>query len=271
MIRDTNHDLKEHLERLDERVQSLAAGVQDTTSVDSNEILAMWEEKKSTQQGLIMCSQLAAQIESLESTSKEHPSFSQQPSAHKYIKTGLGATKGSLNDLVSRLQNHENDILKRMTSMGLTSELSVDEATQLAQLQETKESIRQCMNVVANAGESLTLERTNIFEDITMSDNSYGISVSTVKDLVVARRVNLKGQARYVGGQISDESYQKTIEALTQLDQDTVRYVGKDVDKTPTASEGEARVTAAKEFVDRFGRGFKLPQDIGASASEGTL
>ena len=80
--------------------------------------------------------------------------------------------------------------------------LSEDDIIQLAQLQETRESIRQCMNVVTDAGEDLAKERVNVFEDITMTDNSYGITVSTVKDLVLARRVNLQGQARYVGGQI---------------------------------------------------------------------
>ncbi|KAH7113667.1 hypothetical protein B0J13DRAFT_425705, partial [Dactylonectria estremocensis] len=78
-------------------------------------------------------------------------------------------------------------------------------------------------------GETLTDERCNIFEDITMADNSYGISVSIVKDLVVARRLNLSGQARYVGGQISDESYQRTIDGLTQLDLESARSAGQDV------------------------------------------
>jgi hypothetical protein len=96
----------------------------------------------------------------------------------------------------------------RMEAIRSAVSLSEQEVTQFAQLQETKESIRQYMRVVADAGEALGDERCNIFEDITMTDSSYGISVSTVKDLVVARRINLSGQARYLGGQISDESYE---------------------------------------------------------------
>lgn len=158
MIRDTNSDLQEHLQRLDERVQSLAVSGVESSIRDGTEWQAMLEEKESTQQGLIICSQLSAQIERLESTSKEHPHFSQQPSAHKYIRNGLGVAKGSIHSLVSRLQNHENDIDKRMGAMESTVPLSEYEAIQLAQLQETKESIRQCMNVVADAGETLNDE-----------------------------------------------------------------------------------------------------------------
>ncbi|EEU33417.1 uncharacterized protein NECHADRAFT_98466 [Fusarium vanettenii 77-13-4] len=219
LIRDTSSDLQEHMTRLDERVRALVASEADGSVRDAPEWMAMVEEKQT-------------QIEQLESASKEHPQFLQQPSAHKFIRSGLGIAKGSIQSLVSQLQTHENDIDKRMESMRSTVPLSEHEATQLAQLQETKESLRQCMSVVADAGETLTNERCNIFEDITMADSSYGISVSTVKDLVVARRLNLSGQARYLGGQISDESYQKTIDGLTHLDLESAKSYGKSDRKT---------------------------------------
>ncbi|KAF4952289.1 hypothetical protein FSARC_12677 [Fusarium sarcochroum] len=218
----------------------------------------MLEEKQSTQQGLKICSQLSSQIEQIESTSQEHPGFSQQPSAHKFIRGGLGAAKGSIDSLVSRLQIHEQDIDSRMKAMKSTVPLSEHEATQLAQLQETKESLRQCMNVVADAGETLNNERYNVFEDITMADNSYGISVSTAKDLVVARRLNLSGQARYLGGQISDESYQSTIERLTQLDLESVKSIGRGVRQTPSADDTTTGTLEPLGF-ERYGRGFNLP------------
>ncbi|KAH6891524.1 hypothetical protein B0T10DRAFT_313737 [Thelonectria olida] len=258
MIRDTTSDLKEHLQLLDERSRTLAVSDAENPIRDGTEWKAMLEEKECTQQGLRICSQLSAQIEELESTPKEHPQFSQQPSANKYIRNGLGAAKGSILTLESRLRIHENDINKRMEAMKSTASLSVFEVEQLTQLQETKESIRQCMNVVSDAGVSLSEERCNIFEDITMSDKSYGIQVSTVKDLVVARRVNLKDQARYVGGQVSDESYQRTIDNLTQLDQESARSSGQDTPRASPATEPKAEKGASRAFVDRHGHGLKL-------------
>lgn len=258
LIRDTTSDLQEHMTRLDERVRALAASEAESSVRDEPEWVAMVEEKQSTQEGLKICSQLSAQIERLESTSKENPQFSQQPSAYKFIRSGLGGAKGSIQSLVSRLQTHENDIDKRMEAMRSTVPLSEHEATQLAQLQETKESLRQCMSVVADAGETLTNERYNIFEDITMADSSYGISVSTVKDLVVARRLNLSGQARYLGGQISDESYQRTIDGLTQLDLESVKSNGQGVGQTSSANGPKSGGVVSHGF-ERYGRGFNLP------------
>lgn len=136
----------------------------------------------------------------------------QQPRAHKYNEGGLGAAEGSIGSLASRLQIHQRNIETGMKAMRSTVHLSEHEAIQLAHLQEIKESLHQCINVVADAGETLNRDCYNTFKDITMADNSYGISVSTAKDLIVARRLNLSGQARYLGGQISDESYQTTIE-----------------------------------------------------------
>ena len=229
LIQDTANDLREHMRNLDERVQSLSAAEAKSTAGDDTEWQAMLQEKESTQQGLRICAQLSAQIELLEPTSKEHPQFSQRPSAHKYIRTGLDSTKGTIQSLVSRLLSHEGDIDRQLKAMESKAQLSEGDATQLVQLQQVKESIRQCMNVVVEADETLTNERRNVFEDITMADESYGISVSTVKDLVSARRINLRGRSRHLGGQISDESYQKTIEALTRLDTSALNLV-RDVD-----------------------------------------
>jgi len=273
MIRDTTTDLREHLQNLEKRVQSLSVGEAHEPTPDV-EWQAMLQEKESTQQGLRICAQLSAQIDQLEPTSKEHPQFSQRPSAYKHIRTGLDATRGSIQSLVSRLQSHEGDIDRQMKAMESTVQLSEEGAVQLARLQQTKESIHQCMSVVVEASEMLTDERRNVFEDITMVDESYGISVSTVKDLVTARRVNLSGRARHVGGQISDESYQKTIEALTKLDM-SAQNLARDVDQTPPSPEAEHGSTAARRGYShnargRNGRGNKqLPSDTHANLSKG--
>ncbi|KAI8668659.1 hypothetical protein NCS57_00677700 [Fusarium keratoplasticum] len=247
------------MKRLDERVRALAASKAESPGRDEPEWMAMVEEKHSTREGLKICSQLAAQIEQLESASKEHPQFLQQPSAHMFIRSGLGVAKGSIQSLVSRLPTHENVIDKRMEAMRSAVPLSEHEATQIAQLQEAKESLRQCMSVVADAGETLTNERCNIFEDITLADSSYGISVSTVKDLV-ARRLNLSGQARYLGGQISNESYQRTIDGLTQLDLESVKSNGQGVGQTPS-TEGPNSGGVMSHRFERYGRGFNLPNE----------
>ncbi|RYC79246.1 hypothetical protein BFJ63_vAg17873, partial [Fusarium oxysporum f. sp. narcissi] len=263
MIRDTTNDLQEHMNRLDERLRALAGSEAESSGQDEPGWMALLEEKQSTQEGLKICLQLSAQIEQLESTSREHPKFSQQPSAHKFVRNGLGVAKGSIQSLVSRLQAHEHDIDNRMEAIRSAVSLSEQEVTQFTQLQETKDSIRQCMRVVADAGEALSDERCNIFEDITMTDSSYGISVSTVKDLVVARRINLSGQARYLGGQISDESYQRTIDGLTQLDIESAKASGQGGGQgggQGPSAQGSHNGGVAPHGFERYGRGFNLPR-----------
>ncbi|KAI0125270.1 hypothetical protein BJ170DRAFT_497581 [Xylariales sp. AK1849] len=157
----------------------------------------MLQEKESTKQGLNMCAQLSAQIGLLEIT----PWFSQFSSAQKYMKSGLIPVNSSIRPLISRLHSHQSEIDERMNAIKSNSPMSVPTATQLAQLQDTKDSIRQCISVVSSASNDLVIERRNVFEDITMADDTYDFSVSTVGDLVTARRINLKGRARHVGGQ----------------------------------------------------------------------
>ncbi|KAF5539424.1 beta-lactamase [Fusarium mexicanum] len=267
MIDDTTADLQKHMQRLDERARSLAPPAESVES-DSTDWLALFEEKESTRKGLQICTELSLHIEALESTSSENPQFSQQPSADKYIKSSLSSAKSSISALESRLRSHGSEIDKRMDAMKLKTDLSEDDINELAQLQETKESIHQCMNVVAHAGEDLARERANVFEDITMADNAYGITVSTVKDLVYARRVNVQGQARYVGGQIDEASYNATITALTDLDRGSTQYGGRDNTLALSKDEAAKKTVTSRAFLERHGPGVKLePSGMSAKPS----
>lgn len=271
MIDDTTADLQKHMQRLDERARSLAVPPAESVESDSTDWLALFEEKESTRKGLQICTELSLHIEALESTSSENPQFSEQPSADKYIKSSLSSAKSSISMLESRLRSHGSEIDKRMEAMKLKTDLSEDDINELAQLRETKESIHQCMNVVAHAGEDLAKERANVFEDITMADNAYGITVSTVKDLVFARRVNVQGQARYVGGQIDEASYNATITALTDLDRGSVHYGGRDISSVSSKDEVANKAMISRAFLDRHGPGVKLePSGVSAKPSGST-
>lgn len=214
LILDTTLDLKEHLESLEEKVGDLQDSIPQD---DEAEWAALSEEKERTEQGLKLCAQLSAQIEQFMSLSAENPQFSSRPSAHKHIKSGLGPVGASLQSLLLILQKHESSIKQQMEALRVSG-LHGDVTAQIESLEETKTAIRQCIHVVSDADETVREERRNVFADITMADDSYAFSVSTVGDLVTARGFHLSGRARHVGGQISDESYQMTVDALTKLD-----------------------------------------------------
>ncbi|KAH8701437.1 hypothetical protein GQ44DRAFT_631717 [Phaeosphaeriaceae sp. PMI808] len=258
MISDTTTDLNTHLKDLQEKIDRLKAGDAAAVADIAAEWQAMLEEKESTQQGLNMCAQLSAQIVQCQSASAEHAQFSGRPSAHKYVKTGLSEARISIQNLVTRLQAHEALIGSELEAMSLQETLSEPVAAQLARLQQTKESVSQCIQIVSEASE-LANERSNVFEDINLADNSYAFSVSTVNDLVTARRLNLRGRSRHFGGQVTDETVQKSIEALTQLDAEHTRSVqdAQGPRQEPLVHTSEDP-NHAKQFYDRFGPGIAL-------------
>ncbi|OBR05610.1 hypothetical protein CH63R_09730 [Colletotrichum higginsianum IMI 349063] len=261
MISDTTSDLSAHLEDLQEKIDRLKDG--DPAAIDdvAKEWHAMLEEKESTQQGLDMCAQLSAQITRFESASTERVHFSGRPSAHKHIKTGLSEAGRSIQSLVARLQTHEALIDSQLEAMSLKEALSEPVAAQLARLQQTKESVSQCIRIVSDAGE-LAKERSNVFEDLTLADNSYAFSVSTVNDLVTARRLNLSGRSRHVGGQVTNETVQKSMEALTQLDAEYIRSLKETQPRRQASpistSTSPKEPNNTKQFHDRFGPGVTL-------------
>ena len=262
LISDTTTDLTTHLKDLQEKIDRLKAG--DATAIDdvALEWQAMLDEKESTQQGLNICAQLSAMITQFEASSTENIHFSERPSAHKHIKTGLSEAGQSIKSLVARLQTHEALISSQLEAMSLKDALTEPVAAQLARLQQTKESLSQCIKIVSEAG-NLVNERSNVFEDLTMADNSYAFSVSTMNDLVTARRLNLNGRSRHVGGQMTDETVQKSMEALTQLDTVYLKYSRDEQDPRQTPSSSAAstdpnNVRSARQFNDRFGPGVVL-------------
>uniref|UniRef100_L7JB99 Azaphilone pigments biosynthesis cluster protein L N-terminal domain-containing protein n=1 Tax=Pyricularia oryzae (strain P131) TaxID=1143193 RepID=L7JB99_PYRO1 len=228
---------------------------------DEAEWEALSEEKESTEQGLKLCAQLSAQIEQFMSLSAENPQFSSRPSAHKHIKSGLGPVGASLQSLLLILQKHESSIKQQMEALRVSG-LHGDATAQIESLEETKTAIRQCIHVVSDADETVREERRNVFADITMADDSYAFSVSTVGDLVTARGFHLSGRARHVGGQISDESYQMTVDALTKLDlahsQSTRQNSQDHGQKTHGPTPVHPETGGTKTFQDRYGRGMKL-------------
>ncbi|KAH7124608.1 hypothetical protein EDB81DRAFT_951625 [Dactylonectria macrodidyma] len=214
IICDTTTDLNIHLKALQEKIDRIQAG--DATAVDDVAIewQAMMDEKESTQRGLNMCAQLSAQIAKFETASVEHLQFSERPSAREYVKNSRGEARGTIQSLVARLQTHEALISRQLDAIRLNDAFPEPVAEQLVRLQQTRESISQCIQIVSEAGESAN-ERSNVFEDITLADNSNAFSVSTVNELVIARRLNLSDRSRHFGGQVTDDTMQKYCSSCT--------------------------------------------------------
>lgn len=99
---------------------------------------------------------------------------------------------------------------------------------------------------MSDANEDTTeIERHNVFEDITLADSSYFFTVSTVGDLVTAKRINLTSRSYSIGGQIADDSLQ-------------IATGGLGAGRDSRQEESEKELDTSVGFQSRYGRGVQL-------------
>jgi hypothetical protein len=75
-------------------------------------------------------------------------------------------------------------------------------------IQEEIDSIKQCLAICAEASVQAGQDRTNIFEDVSMTDDGRQAIVSTIGDLISAKRITAGARSMQLMGQMSDESLQ---------------------------------------------------------------
>ncbi|KAJ3496184.1 hypothetical protein NLG97_g2847 [Lecanicillium saksenae] len=255
MMCDTTQELQQHLREMDERIQVLSNEAAQHGGQDNAEWKAIMEEKMCTQQGLAICAQLSAQIEQLEPTIGAGQSSFHHPKARGFIRSGLSATKASIQTMMDELHSHKNVIERQIQEKASTQPMSEEVAEELRRLQATKDSIHQCIRVVSDAdNDTAEIERHNVFEDITLADRSYNFTVSTVGDLVTARRINLTGGSYNIAGQIADESFQKAVEAFAMGGIQPSASNRTPSPPNPDVRKGEQKM----EFHSRHGPGMSL-------------
>ncbi|KAF5972071.1 hypothetical protein FBULB1_8902 [Fusarium bulbicola] len=243
MIRDTTSNLQDHMNRLDQKLRALAGSEVESPSKDEPRWMAIREEKQSTQEGLKICSQLSAQTEQLEPTSKEHLQFLQQPSERKFIRSELG---DSCQSLVSRLQTHERNIYNRIQTMKSSGPLSGDEAIQIAEFQETIESIRQCMNLVAGAGQILSYEQRDILDD----PERMSLSSASSSDLdTLFSKGYSDGSSEYSVSGLSSTAEEQLVELI--LDHTVLWPLLQRVSEATTSTGSQRQIT---HFLHRYGK-----------------
>ncbi|KAA8646025.1 uncharacterized protein ATNIH1004_007447 [Aspergillus tanneri] len=144
MIAEATSDLQDHLQGINERVESLEqkGPVQDSDA----DLSVIMEEKESTEQCLAICSQVSRFIEA----------------AQKRLPRG----------------SHTDRTLSLESAWNKASDLT---------------------------GKA----RTNVFEDVTSSDDSHQLVVSTIGDLISARHIITGARSMQWLGQMSDDTLQQ--------------------------------------------------------------
>jgi hypothetical protein len=256
LITNTTADLEEHLQQIDDKLQALS--LQDLAI--SDEIVAerrqIQEERDSTQQCLKICAQVVTHIDQHQPTIFENtstPSDGYQapdtklggfPSARIITADTFKVCKEKLSDTTMKLESHLQDIDNRLQNLSLPgSKNSNDQVAEQERIKEELDSIKQCLAICAQASTQANKERVNIFEDISMTDDGHQVLVSTIGDLISARRVTAGARSRQWLGQMSDDS-------LQQLSQNSSHFAAEKSVESQTERSGN--------FEGRYGVGLKL-------------
>lgn len=239
MIETTTSDLEDILRDLDARMRDPAFKsdlVSDQTISGGS---ATEEERASIQQCLKICMQVSAHIDQVQlesfpdvavlsdegnnAASLDKPGLARLRTSEtlRDCKRGLSLTAFELR---SRLQDAE----RRMETV-LEHEKWEKSGEDPQGLKEELDSVKRCLSICANAAEEVGRERVNVFEDVSMVDDGHQLIVSTIGDLISAKRVSIGSRSTQWLGQMSDATVQQLVKtgATNNLHQDEDKQVIK--------------------------------------------
>lgn len=154
------------------------------------------------------------------------------------LKKLLEHTTTDLNEHVDDLEYRLRELKEQGDNIDVGGEQMLEEA----------ESAKQCLTICAHASEHVSKGRTNVFEEVSAAEDAHQAIVSTVGDLISARRVTAAAGATQLLGQMSD-SYLLQLSKIRGVDLSNVSSEGKIL-------EHEDRLTV--KFRDRHGAGNQL-------------
>lgn len=250
MISNTTADLEERLQSIDNKLRMISTQGTEISSEDTDERQQIQEERNSTQHCLDICTKVLIQIDQVQPNAFINLSSTLNPtvttlsgltSAQQLTATAFRACKEKLTGTTTHLERQLRDINNRLKQFSLrATNLSSDQADEQEILEEERDAIKQSLNICTEASGQANQEQTNVYEDISLVDDSQQVIISTIGALIAARRVSAGSRSFQVFGQMSDESFQN----LTSR-------IGPE-----KVVEPQSR--ADPEFEGRYGTGVKL-------------
>jgi TolA-binding protein len=118
--------------------------------------------------------------------------------------------KEMLKDTKTDLQDHLENLGGKLEALSIQESSTNDEnMTERGWMQAEIESAKECLAVCAQASEHADKVRTNAFEDVSAAQDAHQVIVSTLGDLISAKRVTAGVGATQWLGQMSDATLQQ--------------------------------------------------------------
>jgi hypothetical protein len=260
LIKDATDDLEDHLQRIDEKLETILGRTVTGTSSDTTELRLIKEERKSTQKCLQICAQLSNHINQIQFAPKRSDSSPghMDPDAvpQKLTFEGLQECKNNLTLTTAKLEKHMNDRIDQFVTKLKTTTNSAEDIAEVARLREEWVTARQCIDICSKANIHLT-------ENITTVDNyatgdAIQFIVSTDGNIVHGKNRGLGWRTRQAGGHMNDVSLQqlsRDFSSSVLLNSENERQSPQG--NTPAIHDVELDSKPGSEF-KQYGRGFKL-------------
>lgn len=253
MIEEATSDLQDHLQLINERMQSLIQNTASMPSIGPPEVEEIIEEKRSIQQCLAICTQVSQLLETYQIRRMTYQAHSESVPHQISTFRAETATNDLLMGFKDKLSSNAADLQVRLRELedrlGKLSKESNDQqdSSLLQAMKEERDSITKCLEICTDASDLTATVRTNVYEDVTSADNTHQLIVSTIGDLISARHIMTGSNSVQWLGQMSDETIRK-------LSDDNKRTVPENQTSTP---QGQKSV-----FNDLYGAGYQLKGEV---------
>ncbi|KAJ9481090.1 hypothetical protein VN97_g12416 [Penicillium thymicola] len=220
LIENTKCDLESHLRDIRTRLQTACAQGPVISGVDTAELQMMEDEKNSTQKSLDICEQFLTLIDQSRpsllgdversSGSFDYMSSSVAPNLSWLINAeGLNSAHKEVTSWKLRLLQHLHGVGQNMRGQkrylpSLDNEKTSEEQSFREELSGTETLLAFCKQ----AEEDANRPRTHFFEDVSTGDNSRQAIVTTLEDLISAKRIKSGNNSYQALGRMADESIQ---------------------------------------------------------------
>ena len=249
-------DLEDRLRELDEKLETFSNNASSVNTRGETEWRQIQEEKQSTEQCLVICAEFYEHIEKVgfqvETCSEPDRSnagatVNRMCAAKQALGDLLGDFKSELatasiefQNIIDRLDHQQNGLPSIPPQWAhIYSEVTAE----MQQIREERNSTAQCLTICADAAEQSEKIQSNIFEDISSGDDSQQFVISSIGQLITARRITTGSRSLLMLGQLSDDT-------IRQSSRDHVFSI-KGISKQREATESDS-------FQRRYGGGHCL-------------
>lgn len=202
MIKDTTYHLEMRLQRIDEKITSVAA---DRQALLEDSRIDLQDEKAVTVQCLLICERASSYINSLQDEQPALQGEATQPSAG-YVLNQFEAqvlTQKSLRENQDNLLQTIGRLRERLDSM--KSNGAADGGREKLQLEEEINFSKQCLEVCKQASDQVSRQKIYTVGEVIADDDCDQLVVTTLADLFNVGKVKaMRRSAQLVGSMEGD-------------------------------------------------------------------